>query len=118
MQHVISMSTWCSLPNEVRHRIRTVFQIPRSSNVVVNDGRIESDGSTYEDLKALSVDKMQEYLHEEMTDFHKLFDMVVARVNEELIEARKPKVVAVDPTAGVTVVIEPTKRPYAKKKQK
>ncbi len=108
---------WCSLPNEVRHRIRVVFKIPRSGNVVVNDGRLETDGTTYEDLKQLSTAKMQEYLQEETSDFHKLFDMVVARTNEELIEEKKPKVMVIQPDAPMTVIIEPAKkRPYAKKK--
>ena len=109
---------WCSLPNEVRHRIRAVFKIPRSGNVVVNDGKIETDGSTYEDLKVLSTVRMQEYLHEETNDFHKLFDMVVARINEELIEDKKPKVTMATDSSTVTVIIEPTKKRSNAKKTK
>ncbi len=109
---------WCSLPNEVRHRIRAVFKIHRSGNVVVNDGRIESDGSTYEDLKALSIASMQEYLQEDINDFHKLFDIVVARINEELIDEKKPKVISAAVDAPITVIIEPAKIPKHAKSKK
>lgn len=81
---IISMHTWVSLPNEVRYKIRAIFAIPRSSNTVVNDGMIETDGTTNEDFKHLTVEKMQEYLGTDSTDFHKLFDMVVAQVIDEL----------------------------------
>ena len=84
MNPILSLHTWVSLPNEVRHRIRVIFKIPRSSNTVVNDGVIETDGVTPEDIKHLTVEKMQEYLDVKDTDFHKLFDKVVARVNDEL----------------------------------
>jgi hypothetical protein len=82
--HILSMHTWVSLSNEQRHKIRAIFNIPRSSHTVVNDGRIETDGTTTEDFKALSVEKMKEYLKSDSDDFHKLFDMVLARVVDEL----------------------------------
>jgi hypothetical protein len=94
MNPILSLHTWVSLPNEVRYRIRAIFNIPRSSNTVVNDGVIETDGTTNEDFKALTVYKMQEYLDDTSTDFHKLFDKVVARVNDELsgkVTNAKPK---------------------------
>ena len=84
-QHIISAHTWNSLSNEQRNLLRTTFDIPRSSHVVVNDGRIETDGTTYEDFKHLTVEKMQEYLHDfDCEDFHKLFDMVLEKINREL----------------------------------
>ena len=84
MQPIISSHMWVSLPNEVRGRIRHLFKIPQSSNVVVNDGRVETDGTTNEDLKHLTIEKMQAYLSDTSTDFHKLFDKVIMKVNDEL----------------------------------
>ncbi len=84
MQPLISTHTWVSLDTEQRARIRALFSIPRSSHVVVNDGRVETDGTTVEDLKHLTVDKMKEYLKEESTDFHYLFDKVLSRVQDEI----------------------------------
>ena len=84
-QHILSMHTWVSLSNEQRYRIRALFDIPRSSHVVVNDGRIETDGTTAEDFKHLTIEKMQEYLHDfDCEDFHKLFDRVLEKVQDEI----------------------------------
>ena len=94
---------WVSLPNEVRYRIRAIFNIPKSGATDVNDGRVVSDGTTYEDLKLLTTEKMQEYLKDDSTDFYKLFDKVVAKVNDELY----PKKIEVKPTDGLNIVIEP-----------
>ena len=84
MNPILSLHTWISLPNELRYKLREIFSIPRSSNTVVNDGVIETDGVTPEDIGHLTVEKMQDYLGETSEDFHKLFDMVVARLNDEL----------------------------------
>lgn len=92
MQSVLSMYMWASLPSNVRNKIRTTFNIPRSSHVVVNDGRIETDGTTPEDFKHLTVDKMQKYLASDSTDFHRLFDLTVQKIAEEL----QPKSVPVE----------------------
>lgn len=81
---IISLHVWISLPNEVRHRIRARFNISRSSNTVVNDNKIESDGTTYEDLKNLTVEKMQQYLSSIETDYHKLFDATVVKITNEM----------------------------------
>ncbi len=84
MQPLISTHTWLSLSVEQKARLRLLFNIPRSSHVVVNDGRIETDGTTVQDLQNLTVEKMKEYLKEESTDFHYLFDKVLARVQDEI----------------------------------
>ena len=83
-QTILSTHMWVSLPTEVRYKIRTLFNIPRSSNTVVDDGVVLTDGTTHADLSHLTVEKMQEYLGESSTDFHKLFDQVVARAIDEL----------------------------------
>lgn len=75
---------WSCLNSEQRARIRSLFNIPRSSFVVVNDGVLETDGTTSEDFKHLTIEKMQEYLKDDSTDFHKLFDKVLARVQDEI----------------------------------
>ncbi len=112
MQPIISIHSWVSIPNEVRYRIRSIFHIPRSSNTVVSDGVVETDGVTNEDLKNLTVLKMQAYLQSESTDFHKLFDLVLARVNDEL----QGKAPAPKQNEAVTVIIEPTPKKRTTKK--
>lgn len=87
MNPTLSLHTWVSLPTEQRDRIRIIFKIPRSGNTVVFDGRVETDGTTPEDMKHLTIEKMQEYLEDESTDFHKLFDKVLLKINAKKIEA-------------------------------
>jgi len=99
MNPIINTSMWVSLPQDVRGKLRSLFNIPRSANVVVTDGRVETDGTTHEDLKALTTEKMQKYLGDTSTDFHKLFDKVVAKVIEEL---NTPKV-----TVGKVDIVPP-----------
>lgn len=89
MQPLISIHTWVSLSNDMRHRIRMIFNIPRSSNTVVNDGVVETDGVTNEDLRHLTIEKMQAYLNDTSTDFHKLFDLTIAKIVDDMT----PKVI-------------------------
>lgn len=118
MNPILSIGTWVSLPTEVRHRIRGIFHIPKSSNTHVDDGVIITDGVTNEDLKTLTISKMQIYLDDDSSDFHKLFDKVVSRVNDELY----PKVQNVTESIilsidePITVITEPKKRGRPSKK--
>lgn len=100
-QPIISMYMWTALSPEVRARMRAIFSIPRSSHVIVNDGRVETDGTTTEDFKALTIEKMQTYLKNESTDFHKLIDLTVAAVMEELNPTPKVELTASAPTAYI-----------------
>lgn len=86
---------WVSLPNEVRYKIRSIFGIPKSGATEVNDGRIVSDGTTHEDFKHLTVEKMQSYVGDTSTDFYKLFDKVLAKVNDEINPKTVPEVAPV-----------------------
>ena len=103
MQPIISIHTWLSLSDEVRYRIRSIFKIPRSSNTVVNDGKIETDGTTNEDFKHLTVEKMQTYLNDTSTDFYKLFDKTVAKVTDELYPKTVVKVDSIDGSKSLEV---------------
>ena len=107
MQPIISIHTWLSLSDEVRYRIRSIFKIPRSSNTVVNDGKIETDGTTNEDFKHLTVEKMQTYLNETSTDFYKLFDKVIEKVKEELSPKTIPVVVTPTVISNPPVIYPP-----------
>jgi len=103
------MAMWTSLSNEQRNRIRVLFKIPRSRNTEVNDGHIVSDGTTPEDFKALTIEKMQVYLNDtSSTDFHKLFDRVIAKVQDDI--EGKPIIVPVEPTPAPVIVPETPKR--------
>lgn len=81
---ILSTHTWVSLSSEQRNRIRKIFNIPRSGSTEVRDGEIITDGTTTADFQHLTIEKMQEYLKDTSTDFHKLFDSVLARVQDEI----------------------------------
>lgn len=93
---------WLSLNNEMRHKVRTLFAIPRSSNTVVNDGKIESDGTTNEDLQHLTIQKMQDFVLSDSNDMHYLFGLVIEKI-------KNPEVV------GAVIVVPAT--PEVKKKK-
>ncbi len=63
----VTIPIWVSLDIETRNKLRQIFLIPKSSHAdVVTDhmgvARVMSDGTTNEDLKQLSVEKMRDYL--------------------------------------------------------
>lgn len=116
MQHVVSLGSWVRLPNEVRYRIRALFNIPRTGHIVVSDQVLETDGTTYEDFKALTVEKMQSYLDETSDNFYQLFDMVIAKVTEDILNPKGTTTVIPVSGGGVNIIIEPKKPGKTKKK--
>jgi len=105
-QPILSLGVWASLPNEVRYRIRALFNIPKTGVTEVNDGILVSDGTTHTDLSNLTIEKMQSYVGESVLDFYKLFDLMVAKVNDELY----PPKATVEPSDTITVIVEPKKK--------
>lgn len=83
------MSAWVSLPGEVRARIRSLFDIPRSSHVEVHDGKIHTDGTTTEDFMHLTAEKMQEFNSTDSVDFHRLFDLTISKIEEDIQSVRR-----------------------------
>ena len=87
---ILSLGMWVSLPIEVRNRIRVLFDVPRSQATEVDDGRLVSDGTTHKDFEAITIEKMQKYLNDTSDDFHKLFDKVVAKINDIMLAPMSP----------------------------
>lgn len=109
MVPILSMHMWTSLSSEQRARIRALFSIPRSQSTEVHDGKIVTDGTTPQDFQALTVEKMQTYLKSEVSDFHALFDLVVARIQDE-IEGKPFVETVVISAEPLTVIIPPVKK--------
>lgn len=84
MQIQLPTHEWLKLPMEVRVKLREIFNIPKSEGARVVNNTVESDGHTFRDLQALTVEKMQSYLDSKGDDFVKLFDEVLAKVDAEL----------------------------------
>lgn len=75
---------WLKVPMEIRVKLKEVFNIPRSKGTVIEDNRVMSDGHTIEDLQAVTIEKMQNYLDSEETDFVQLFNKCVQRIEDEI----------------------------------
>lgn len=53
---------WLQLPMETRNKLRELFHIPKSQGVILENETVKSDGTTYQDLSALTLEKMQTFL--------------------------------------------------------
>ena len=62
MEAHLSVQQWCSLPQEMRLKLVNLFELKRSAATHVNNGVLETDGYTYNDLQGISIDKMLSYL--------------------------------------------------------
>lgn len=101
----LSYAIWLSLPNDVRHKLVTLFNIPRSGSTVVDyratGAVVTSDGYTAPDLQAISLTKMQGLLGSEDDNYYKLFESTVENI-DSLLSGSYLKVVTFynDPTPG------------------
>jgi hypothetical protein len=88
MNPQLTKSQWCSLPQEIRNKLREIFGVQKSEGCEVVNNMIVSDGSSHQDLQAISVASMQAFLYSEEDNFAKLFDLVMLKLNpiEDQIE--------------------------------
>lgn len=83
MEPHLSVQQWVSLSQEIRLKLVKIFEIPRSSATHVNNGVLETDGHTYNDLKAITTEKMNNYLGGPIElDYFTLFNAVVIKAQE------------------------------------
>ncbi len=87
-EQLLTRFHWLALSNEQRLLMRQLFNIPKSGGVEMMGGRIMSDGSNENDLKAVNIKSMQEFLGgvDEDDTFESLFNRTVAKV-DDMIEA-------------------------------
>lgn len=84
---LLAYNTWLALPQETRHKLEKLFDIPRTGEVIVRVGGMTSagniggvatnDGHSAGDLYAISVEKMQEITGSDSDNFYALFKEVV-----------------------------------------
>ena len=58
----ISVYQWLTIPSDIRNQLIDIFDIPMSSNTIVEDNQVVSDGHTTEDLFAITEEKCLAYL--------------------------------------------------------
>lgn len=78
---------WVSLPLETRLKLVDIFDIPRSGNTEVEDNKIITDGYTHQDLAHITIEKMQGFLLDTVTDdYFGLFQRILDVINEEAVK--------------------------------
>lgn len=77
---------WLLLPNEERILMRELLGIPRSSGTIMQDGKMQSDGCTMQDLKAINVDKLKAFVGSTSEDFESLYAETLAKMRGILAE--------------------------------
>ncbi len=107
MEIKVSVHDWLALPMPVRIKLRQLFNIPRSQGSLVEGNIVKSDGTTFKDLEAITVEKMQGYLGTEVlgepeySDFVILFNATVDKIQEEDKELEPP-----DKPDPVAIILE------------
>ncbi len=86
MEIQVNVHDWLALKMQTRIKLREVFAIPKSKGSLVEGNVVKSDGTTHEDLQAVTLAKMQEYLGSENGtpggDFAALFNACVDKIEE------------------------------------
>ncbi len=85
MEEILAYQIWLKIPLDTRAKLATLFGISKTGQSVVNyrsDGAIiTQDGYSPDDLRAITVRKMQEKLITEETDFYALFETAVDNID-------------------------------------
>lgn len=81
IEKVLFVAQWLQLPNEERLLMRELFGIPRTSGSIMIDGKLQSDGCTQSDLRAVSVSAMQNFLDSDVEDFDVLLQATFSKVS-------------------------------------
>ena len=97
---MLNINIWLQQSREVRQKMASEFNIPRSSGVIVDGQRVTCDGHTVQDLSTLTVETLRNYTGLETNDFYEQFFKAVEMVKFDLIT---PPVAQIEPiTANVS----------------
>lgn len=62
IKHQLTVPQWLELAPEIRQKLISLFNIPRSTGASTVNNVVISDGHTHEDLSAISTEKMKVFL--------------------------------------------------------
>ncbi len=96
----LNVPDWVLLPLEIRQKLIKQFDIPKSGGsemqTLSTGSRIVSDGHTHQDLKAISLEKLQEFLSSTDTDFYALLNQAIVKLttntgptSEQILEQKR-----------------------------
>lgn len=90
MESLLSPQVWLSLPQTTRAKIAELFGMKKSGGVEIfngpNGAEVRSDGYSYSDLAAITIERMQELTSSTSDNFYALFKKIVILVNEETLD--------------------------------
>lgn len=74
---------WITLPKEQREHLTKVFEVPMSGIKEIRDATVISDGHTNEDLKEITLEKLNAYIGSEET-FPRAWEITISKAKYEL----------------------------------
>ena len=87
----LSVQQWVGLSQDIRFKLHDVFGLHRSTSAEVNGGQLVCDGHSYNDLSAITLEKMNAYLGAKQKDFFEAFKACIDKAGQpEAVE--EPKV--------------------------
>lgn len=83
MYNNVPPQLWMQLEKAIRSHLVSVFNIPRTGITEVRDDTVIADGYSVEDLKAISLAKMTEYIGSEET-FPRAWEITCSKAKGEV----------------------------------
>lgn len=92
IQKSIPVQSWLMLNWKVRTKLANDLNIPKSSDVVLMDNEVLSDGRTQQDLNcSITVEALQEYTKSNIDDIFELFQKAVEKAEYEIYLKEHPQ---------------------------
>lgn len=119
MEPVLSYQIWLKLPEDVRHKLSMLFNIPKSGSTVVeyrhSGNVVTSDGYTPDDLRAISLAKLQAMFRTDDTNFYAMVEEAIDHIDEMVAGTYHEQKVLAKPVAPPIAKKTPKKKLAAKK---
>ncbi|KUK99143.1 MAG: hypothetical protein XE08_0220 [Parcubacteria bacterium 32_520] len=87
----IPVESWVNLNWKIRTKLAIDLNVPKSSDVVLIDNKVLSDGRTQQDLNnSITVETLQEYTKSNNDDIFELFQKAVEKAEYEIYLEENP----------------------------
>lgn len=84
MQEYLTQQQWMLLEIPVKQKLSSVFGVIKSGAAEIRDNYVVTDGYTQEDVKAITLEKMNAYIGSEEATFLRAWEITLSKVNFEL----------------------------------
>lgn len=113
---MVAQNIWLSLSRDTRVEIAKRMNMPRSTGVTVDGGRVICDGHTPQDLMEITVEKLQKELQVfDTTDFYALFNQLVDLIEGKISAVPEVAQPAEEKIEGGLEILEEIKEKKKKK---